>query len=106
MVLLWACRCSLGHVTEHHSDYDPLITLKCSELTDVVILHSIFLFRIDQKQKYTNKSSQYTLKVSLQGEVCLLAQTSPPYLLFLECIQNSAYLILEYTSFENLSTRR
>lgn len=54
-----------------------------------------FLFRIDQKQKYTNKSSQYTLQVSLQGEVCLLAQTSPPYPLFLECIQNSAYLILE-----------
>lgn len=49
------------------------------------------LFRIDQKHKYTNKTSQYTL----QGEVCLLAQTSPPYILFLECIQNSAYLILE-----------
>lgn len=64
-------------MTEHHSDYDPLIPLKCSELTVVVILPSIFLlFRIDQK--YTNKSSRYTL----QGEVCLLAQSSPPHLLW------------------------
>lgn len=96
MVLLWACRCSLGHVTEHHSDYDPLITLKCSELTDAVILHSIFYYL--ELTKNTNiliRVVSIPSKYTLQGEVCLLAQTSPPYILFLECIQNSAYLILE-----------